>query len=157
MTQNNRQELNLPQFNLKIKPHNNKEQIFDIIRKKYIINTPEEWVRQNLVHYLIKILKYPAHLIGIEKKITVFNTNKRPDIIIFTPTLNPLVIAECKKPQQQLNHNTLAQTINYYTKLKPKYLLLSNGIKHHFCTIKNKKCLFLNKIPTYNELLENKF
>jgi hypothetical protein len=141
-------KLNLPEYNFKFKEN----LIFDEIRKKYIVLTPEEWVRQNIIKFLIKNLNYPAHLIGIEKQIKVFGTIKRPDIIIFDKKLEPIMIVECKKTNIKITEKTLNQTINYFIELKPKYFLLTNGIRHYCCKITNNSCFFLKQIPNYNEL-----
>lgn len=145
-------KLNLPEYELKLKKVNAKTYIFDIVRKKFIQLTPEEWVRQNLIHFLINDLKYPAHILGVEKQINVFNTVKRPDIIVFNKKLKPLMIVECKSTSVKLSQQTFQQAVNYYLELKPKYFLLSNGINHICCEIKNKKCNFLKEIPTYQDI-----
>lgn len=145
-------KLNLPEFDFKFKYSGNKKYIFDIIRKKYIILTPEEWVRQNIIKYLNQNLNYPLHLIGIEKQINVFKTVKRPDLIVFGKNLKPLMIVECKKTSIKINKETFKQTINYYLELKSDYFLITNGINHYCCKISDNKCNFLKKIPKYNNL-----
>ncbi len=145
-------QLNLPDFNLKIKNENGKNYIFDILRKKYIQITPEEWVRQNLVHYLIDYLEYPKHLLAIEKQISVFKTIKRPDIIVFGKNFKPLMIVECKRPKIKITEQTLKQTINYFMELKADYFLLSNGLNHYCCKIKNNSCNFIKDIPKFDDL-----
>lgn len=145
-------KLNLPDFNFKFKNKNKKEYIYDSIRKKYVIVTPEEWVRQNIIRYLIENLHYPHSLIGIEKQIKVFNTIKRPDIVVFNTNLQPKMIVECKRSKITINSKTLNQTINYFLELKADYFLLTNGMKHFCCKIENKSCNFLNSIPNFNNL-----
>lgn len=147
-----KQNLNLPKFDFRFKTENNEELIFDIIRKKHIVLTPEEWVRQNIIRYLIENLNYPQSLMGVEKQIKVFNTVKRPDIIVFTNNLKPKMIVECKRPSIKIDNSTMSQAINYFLELKPDYFLLSNGIQHYCCKIVEKKCTFLNQIPPFNEL-----
>ena len=144
--------LNLPKFDIKIKKQNNKDYIFDIIRKKYIQLTPEEWVRQNLIHFFIDYLNYPPQLLGIEKQINVFNTIKRPDIIVFDKKLKPIMIVECKNTKVKISQQTFNQTVNYYLELKPKYFILSNGINHFCCKIENNSCNFLKEIPNFSDL-----
>ena len=145
-------KLNLPSFDFKYKIENNNEYIFDSIRKKYIVLTPEEWVRQNIIKFLTENLKYPPNLLGVEKQIKVFNTVKRPDIIVFNNKLEPKMIVECKRPKISINSETLNQTINYFIKLKVEYFLLTNGIKHFCCKIKNNNCNFINSIPNFDNL-----
>lgn len=144
--------LNLPEFDFKFKKENNKDYIFDVIRKKYIQLTPEEWVRQNLIHFLIKHLNYPAQLLGVEKQINVFNTIKRPDIIVFDKKLKPIMIVECKNTKVKISQQAFNQTVNYYLELKPKYFILSNGINHFCCKIENNSCNFLKEIPNFSDL-----
>ena len=145
-------KLNLPEFDFKFKTYGNKKYIFDVIRKKFLVLTPEEWVRQNIIKYLNQNLNYPLHLIAIEKQINVFKTIKRPDLIIFGKNLKPLMIVECKKSSFKINKETFKQTINYYLELKSNYFLITNGIHHYCCKISEKKCNFLKKIPKYDNL-----
>ena len=145
-------KLNLPNFDFKYKNENSKEYIFDSIRKRYIIITPEEWVRQNIIRYLTDNLQYPKNLMGVEKQIKVFNTIKRPDIIIFNSKLEPKMIVECKRPQITITSKTLNQTIDYYIELKAEYFLLTNGMKHFCCKIENNNCNFINSIPNFDSL-----
>ncbi|MBN2891736.1 MAG: type I restriction enzyme HsdR N-terminal domain-containing protein [Bacteroidales bacterium] len=145
-------KLNLPDFEFKTKFEKNDELIFDPIRKKYIILTDEEWVRQNILRYLVDFLKYPQSLLGVEKQIKVFNTIKRPDIIVFNNNLKPKMIVECKRPQIDISNDTLNQAINYFIELKADYFLLTNGLKHFCCKIENNSCKFLEQIPTFDKL-----
>ena len=141
-------ELNLPKFDFKF--HEN--YIFDEIRKKYILLTPEEWVRQNIIKYLNQNLSYPLQLLGIEKQIKVFGTIKRPDIIVFDKKFKPKMIVECKKPEIKITQKTLNQAINYFLELKAEYFLLTNGLRHYCCKITNNTCNFLQEIPSFDKL-----
>ncbi len=141
-------ELNLPKFDFKFRDN----YIFDEIRKKYILLTPEEWVRQNIIKYLNKNLGYPLPLLGIEKQIKVFGTIKRPDIIVFDKKFKPKMIVECKKPEVKITQKTLNQAINYFLELKPEYFLLTNGIRHYCCKIEKNTCIFLQEIPNFENL-----
>ncbi len=145
----NRQKLNLPEYNFKFKDD---KYIFDEFRKKYIVLTPEEWVRQNILQYLTKALKYPVHLLGIEKQINVLGTIKRPDIIVFDNNLKPKMIIECKRVSIKISQDTLNQAIRYFIELKTDYFLLTNGIRHYCCKIENNKCRFLSEIPQFSKL-----
>jgi len=145
-------KLNFPDYDIKQKTENDKHYVFDIIRKKFIQLTPEEWVRQNLIHHLVKKLKYPAHLLGVEKQINVFNTIKRPDIIVFNNKLKPIMIVECKSASVKISEKTFSQAVNYYLKLKPKYFLLSNGLNNVCCEIIENNCNFLKEIPLFSDL-----
>lgn len=146
---NNKIKLNLPTFKFKFKDD---KYIFDEFRKKYIVLTPEEWVRQNILKYLNEKLEYPKHLLGVEKQIDVLGTIKRPDIIVFDNKLEPKMIVECKNTEVKINQQTLNQAVDYFIKLKTEYFLLTNGIRHYCCKIKNNKCSFLSEIPEFSKL-----
>lgn len=143
--------LNLPTYKFKIKSNENKYAIFDIVRKKYVSLTPEEWVRQHIIHYLIEEKKYPISLIAIEKKITINNLTKRPDILIFNTQGLPHIIVECKAPSININQNAFDQIARYNLKLNANYLIVSNGLMHYYCKmdVENEKYVFLDSIPNY--------
>jgi len=146
------QELNLPTYKFRIKSNENKYFIFDIIRKKYVVLTPEEWVRQHYVHYLIEEKKYPISLISIEKKLTINQLTKRTDILIFNAEGNPDIIVECKAPTIKITQETFDQIARYNLKLNANYLILTNGLEHFNCIMdfKNEQYVFLESIPDYN-------
>ncbi|MBJ04428.1 MAG: restriction endonuclease subunit R [Flavobacteriales bacterium] len=136
---------------MKLKTFNNKEYIFDQVRKKYVVNQPEEWVRQNTISYLNEKKGYPISLMAIEKKIDK-TSKKRCDIICYNPKKEPLILIECKSQNLKLNENTINQSINYYKMIKAKFILITNGT-HHFCfKIKNEEVIFLKNIPTYLDI-----
>ena len=140
-------KLNLPEFEHKISD----DKIFDIIRKKYVKLTPEEWVRQNIIRYITDILLYPPYLIGVEKEIKVFNTSKRPDIVVFNKNLKPHIIVECKKPEVKIDKNVFSQAVNYYLSLPSNYFWLTNGLQHITCLIKENNCIAIEKLPSYEK------
>ncbi|AOW19418.1 type I restriction enzyme HsdR N-terminal domain-containing protein [Urechidicola croceus] len=146
------QQLNLPPYQFKIKSSENKQLIFDIIRKKYMVLTPEEWVRQNFVQYLISEKKYPISLIAIEKEIVLNNLKKRFDILIFDPKGEPNIIVECKSPNVKITQNTFDQIAQYNMKINAKFLILTNGLSHYFCKLdsKNERYIFLKEIENYS-------
>ena len=145
------QPLNLPTYKFRIKSNENKYSIFDIIRKKYVILTPEEWVRQHFIHFLIEEKKYPVSLIAVEKKVTINNLTKRTDILIFNAEGLPNIIVECKAPSIKLNQETFDQIARYNLKLNANYLIVTNGLEHFFCIMdtKNEQYIFLEDIPNY--------
>lgn len=151
------QPLNLPTYNFRIKSSENKFAIFDIIRKKYVVLTPEEWVRQHMIHYLIKEKNYPKSLIAVEKKVTVNKLTKRTDILIFNTVGLPEIIVECKAPSIKINQDTFDQIARYNLKLEANYLIVSNGLKHFFCSMdaKNECYVFLENIPNYLDISKN--
>ena len=146
------QSLNLPNYKFKIKSKENKLFIFDIIRKKYVSLAPEEWVRQHVIHYLTKSKHYPLSLIGVEKKITLNELTKRPDIIVFNNDGSPHIIVECKAPKIRLKQDTFDQIARYNLKLNANYLMVTNGLQHIYSTMDllNEQYIFLKDIPNYN-------
>jgi len=143
--------LNLPTYKFKIKSNENKYFIFDIVRKKYVILTPEEWVRQHIIHYLIEEKKYPISLMAIEKKVTINKLTKRTDILIFNTKGLPHIIVECKAPSVNINQNAFDQIARYNLKLNATYLIVTNGLKHYYCKMDfiNEEYVFLKDIPAY--------
>jgi len=114
------QKLNLPSYDFNIKNSKNKPYIFDVLRKKFIVLTPEEWVRQHFVKYLITEKKYPTSIIAIEKQLIINNRKKRTDILIFNVAGNPDIIVECKAPSIKITQNTFDQIARYNLKLNAK-------------------------------------
>ncbi len=145
-------ELNLPPYNYKFKSSENKRFIFDTIRKKFMVLTPEEWVRQHFVHYLIRYKKYPVSLIAIEKQLTVNGLKKRTDILVFDKKGNPDIIVECKAPKIPIDQSTFDQIARYNLRLNAKYLIVTNGLQHFYCQMdfKNERYVFLENIPDYS-------
>ena len=145
------QTLNLPTYNFKLKNSQNKTLIFDKLRKKYIVLTPEEWVRQHFVHFLIEEKKYPESLIAIEKQLTINTLKKRTDILIFNTDGKPEIIVECKAPSIKISQKTFDQIARYNLQLKAKFLIVTNGLTHFYCKmdLKNKTYIFLKELPDY--------
>jgi hypothetical protein len=145
------QQLNLPTYQFKIKSSENKQLIFDNIRKNYVVLTPEEWVRQNFVAYLISEKNYPISLIAVEKQLTVNKLKKRFDILIFNTDGTPKIIVECKAPSIKTNQNTFDQIARYNLKLNAEILIVTNGIEHFYCKIdsENEKYSFLKDIEGF--------
>tara|TARA_B110000046_G_scaffold186042_1_gene231756 strand:+ start:3635 stop:4078 length:444 start_codon:yes stop_codon:yes gene_type:complete len=145
------QKLNLPTYNFKFKSSENKTLIFDKLRKKYMVLTPEEWVRQHFVCFLIEEKKYPVSLIAIEKQLTINNLKKRSDILVFNTDGKPEIIVECKAPSIKITQAAFDQIARYNLKLKAKYLIVTNGLEHFYCKMDFKKetYIFLKMIPDY--------
>ncbi len=144
-------ELNLPKYSFKVKSNENKTYIFDKIRKKYIVLTPEEWVRQNFVEYLIQEKKYPLSLINVEKQITINSLKKRFDILIFNKQGESDIIVECKAPSVKITQATFDQIARYNLELNAKYLIVTNGLEHYYCILDHEKMKyhFLQDIHDY--------
>ncbi|AUC15580.1 restriction endonuclease subunit R [Tenacibaculum sp. SZ-18] len=145
------EKLNLPSYPLKIKNSEKHYLIFDEIRKKYIVLTPEEWVRQHYIHFLLKEKKYPISLIAVEKQFTVNNLKKRSDILIFSSSGTPDIIVECKAPKVKITQDTFDQIARYNLKLNANYLVVTNGLEHYYCKLdaQNETYIFLPELPEY--------
>lgn len=144
-------KLNLPTYNFKLKSSENKTLIFDKIRKRYFVLTPEEWVRQHFVRFLIEEKKYPTSLIALEKQLTVNKRKKRTDILVFNNKGNHNIIIECKAPTIKITQATFDQIARYNLKLKANYLIVTNGLEHFYCKMDFAKetYIFLKEIPDY--------
>lgn len=148
--------LNFPACKLRFKEQNEKQYVFDIIRKKFVAAGPEEIVRQNLVHFLINHLSYPKALISIEKEIQYNELKKRTDLVVYNKNGHPQLIAECKAPYIKINQDTFNQISRYNLVLKVPFLVITNGNTHYSCKIINPQNIsFLEKIPHFSELQIN--
>lgn len=147
--------LNLPSFDTKVRKIDNKLSIFDSLRRKFVALTPEEWVRQHFVNFLITEKEYPQGLIANEVQIKLNNQKKRCDSVIYNSTLKPLVIVEYKSPDVNITQDVFDQIARYNIVLKVDYLIVSNGINHYCCKIdyQNQTFQYLQEIPNYSELV----
>lgn len=145
------QNLNFPKYNFRFKSNENKTLIFDIIRKKFVVLTPEEWVRQHTIHFLTSEKKYPISHINVEKQLQLNDTVKRYDIVVFNKDRTIKIIVECKAPSIKTNQQTFDQIARYNLVLKSETLMVTNGLEHFFCKMDfaNKKYLFLKDLPSY--------
>ncbi|MDI3527215.1 MAG: hypothetical protein PWR03_1398 [Tenuifilum sp.] len=123
-------KLNLPSYQFRIKKQNGNRLIFDIVRKRFIALTPEEWVRQHIIHYLVYDLNVPIGLIGVEVGFNYNKVNHRADIVVYNREGFPLMIVECKAPSVEISQDVVDQICRYNYILQAEYLLISNGIKH---------------------------
>lgn len=143
--------LNLPPASLKFKEINGKKAIFDIVRKKYIILTPEEWVRQHFVHFLINHYHYPRSLIKIESGIRLNEMAGRSDIIVYNRQGQVFLLVECKAPTIPLSNAVFEQASRYNINYKANYLLITNGLQHLCCAINHKtnSYTYMDNIPAF--------
>ena len=150
------QALNLPKTDLKIVTKAGKQQVFDILRRKYVTLTPEEWVRQQFVHYLIHDKGYPAECIGNEISLTLNGTKKRCDTVVYGQNAQPAMIVEYKSPRVEITQQVFEQISRYNIMLRVKWLVVSNGLKHYCCHIdyESSTCQFVEDIPPYNDIRE---
>ena len=151
------QQLNFPTYSFRFKNSENKVAIFDDIRKKFIILTPEEWVRQNTVQYLLQDKNYPKSHLNVEKLIKINELSKRYDIVVFQPNGEIFLLIECKAPEVTISQNTFDQIARYNLTLKAKYLMVTNGLNHYFCQMDFEKevYVFLEQLPDF-ETTNNK-
>ncbi len=148
------QQLNLPGYNAVISEKEGKPVIFDNLRHIYVALTPEEWVRQHFIHYLIEQYGYPATLMANETSITLNNTHRRCDTVVYDRSLRPRMIIEYKAPTIKIDSKVFAQISRYNLVLRVDYLVISNGLQHYCCKMDyaNNKYEFLQTIPPYQEL-----
>ncbi|MEW6470535.1 MAG: type I restriction enzyme HsdR N-terminal domain-containing protein [Bacteroidota bacterium] len=145
------ERLNLPAYPFRIKNDGKKTQIFDSVRKKFVTLTPEEWVRQHFINYLVTEKKVPASLIAVEMGLKYNTLRKRSDIVIYDNAGSPVLIVECKTPDVKITQDTFDQAARYNMALKVKYIVVTNGLTHYFCQIdhKNRSYFFLKDLPPY--------
>ena len=144
-------KIQYPEHHFKLKKENDREMIFDELRKTWLKLTPEEWVRQNFILYLADSMKYPSSLIAIEKKIMVGEMVKRFDILIYNKQHEPWMMVECKSPDVSLNENVLAQVLRYNVAMPVIYLVITNGKQ---CMVFEKRAAQLiekEEIPEFGQ------
>lgn len=149
-------QLNLPEFNFRINKENHKLLIFDNQRKRYVALTPEEWVRQNFVRFLVETRGYPAAYLAIEKQLNYNGMKKRCDAILYNNEAKPVLIIEFKAPNVKISQETFDQVAVYNAKLNVDYFMISNGLEHYCCKVntQNARYDFFPLIPDYKTLLE---
>jgi type I site-specific restriction endonuclease len=147
-------QLNLPVFKHRIKNSEKGTVIFDPVRSKYVALTPEEWVRQNFLQYLIQVKKTPKNLIRVEMSIELNGLAKRSDIVVHNRMGNPLLAVECKASTVKITQLVFEQLARYNLQLNVPYLVVTNGLSHFFCKFSEleKRYLFMEDIPEYDLL-----
>lgn len=145
------EKLNFPSYPIQVKNTENRTTVLDLVRKKYLVLTPEEWVRQHVLHFLITNMKYPKSLINVEKQIELNGTKKRYDIVVYKNDGSIFLIVECKAPKVTINQATFDQIAQYNLELNGQFLMVTNGINHYYAIIDyNNKCYhFLRDLPEY--------
>jgi hypothetical protein len=150
--------LPFPDYHFKLQPGNEPGQslkIFDFIRKKYVVLTPEEWVRQHLLQFLVNERKFPQSLLSVEKKVMVNRLYRRTDIVVYSNSLQPLMVVECKAPSVTLDQLAFDQAARYNMTLGVSYFLISNGHLTHCCRVdhETRSYVFLKEVPMYADLI----
>lgn len=145
------QKLNFPDYTFRFKNSENKVAIFDEIRKKFIILTPEEWVRQHVVKYILEQKMYPKSHVNVEKIVKVNGLTKRYDVVIFNPDGSIFLLVECKAPGITISQNTFDQIARYNMSLNAIHMMVTNGLNHYFCQMdyEQEKYFFLPDLPEY--------
>ncbi|HNX89424.1 MAG TPA: type I restriction enzyme HsdR N-terminal domain-containing protein [Paludibacteraceae bacterium] len=150
-------QLNLPEYQFRLKQTEKGLLILDSLRKRFVKLTPEEWVRQNFLRYLIEHKQYPLALMAVEKQLIVNGLKKRCDAILYDIKGNPMIIIELKAPNIPITQLVFDQVAVYNSKLKVKYFMISNGFEHYCCKVnpENSSYLFFEGIPDYSLLLSD--
>jgi hypothetical protein len=145
------QKLNFSNYQFRFKNTENKISIFDEIRKKFVILTPEEWVRQHVIQFLIQEKGYPKHLIAVEKQLKINDLIKRFDVLVYDNQAKPLLLVECKAPKIAINQAVFDQIAQYNMKVNAAYLMLTNGLNHYYCLMdaQVEKYEFLAELPDF--------
>jgi hypothetical protein len=143
--------LNFPAYPLRTRLQNNRTEVFDIVRKRWFVLTPEEWVRQHVLHYLITDKAYPATLLAVEKSITVNKLKKRCDIVAFDTQARPLLVVECKATDVAITQAVFDQIARYNLTLGVQILLVTNGLQHFCCSMDHEaqQYVFLKELPRF--------
>lgn len=146
--------LNFPKYPLQIKSRENKLLVFDPVRKKYVPLTPEDWVRQNCLHYLITDKEYPAGRTLVERQLRVEGLEKRLDIAVCHPDGSILLLVECKAPAVPIDQGVFDQIARYNWKARADFLMVTNGLVHYYCQMDytRKRYSFLRDLPDFSEL-----
>lgn len=145
------QQLNFKKYAFRFKNNENKPLIFDPVRKKFMVLTPEEWVRQHVLNFLLDEKNYPISHINVEKQLELNGTKKRYDIVVFNNNGSIQLIVECKRPEVTITQTTFDQIARYNMALNASYLMVTNGVHHYYCRIEKEKerYIFLEELPTY--------
>lgn len=148
------ENLNIPYFQSRIEQRGEKKFIFDPFRKQYLILTPEEWVRQQFLHWICNDFGYPKGLVAVETPLKYNKLKKRADAVIYNSQLKPVMIIEFKSPQVSITEKTFEQAVRYNFAFKTPYIILTNGLTHYCCFINHnqKKVEYLSQIPLYKQI-----
>ena len=144
--------INYPEPNFRIRKENEKDFLFDPLRKKWLLITPEEWVRQNFAQYLVQVMQYPASLIALEKEIALGELKKRFDILVYNQDHQPWMIIECKSTDIKLSNETLQQALRYNISVPVEYLVITNGHYSYAWQKKEGQLHSLDELPDWRQM-----
>ena len=149
-------QLNLPQYAIRLGGTKEKPTVFDVLRRKHVALTPEEWVRQHFIHYLIEHKGYPQAWLANEVELRIGEKRMRCDSVLYNKVLQPRMIIEYKAPTVPLLQKVFDQIAAYNLLLHVDYLIMSNGIQHICCRMdyENKRYIFLEDIPDFSEITQ---
>ena len=149
-------DLNLPSYSFKITTKEQKKYILDAIRKKFVLLTPEEWVRQNFIRYLVEEKNYSPNLINVEMGFKLGGSDYRADVVVYNRNGKSLLVVECKAPDIKIGQKQFDQIARYNFQLKVPYLIVTNGLDHYCCFMdyKNGRYSFLKEIPEFEQISE---
>lgn len=153
------QQLNLPEAGFRTRNgKSGKTEIFDPYRRKFVRLTPEEWVRQHFLHYMVNQLGFPASLIVVEAALIYNRMKKRFDILAYDPGGKPCVVVECKAPSIEITQDVFDQVAMYNMSLEVSYIVVTNGLTHFACLIDHEKrsYSFLKEIPDFSQMVKSK-
>lgn len=145
--------LNLPEYGMRLKNDGDQQWIYDTQRKKFVLLTPEEWVRQHFLNYLIVYLHYPRSLIKVESGLKINKLGKRSDIIVYDRSTQPYMLIECKSTDVQLSQAVFDQVSSYNQAYQARYLVITNGLQHYCCQLdyQSNQYQFIKKIPGFSQ------
>lgn len=145
------QQLNLPEADLQVRVEGDQRLVWDIVRRKYVVLTPEEWVRQQFMHFLINQNGYPRSLMKVESGLRVNKMNKRSDLMILGRDGFPWMLVECKSPYVAIDQDALVQAVNYNRTYRAAYLVLTNGMEQIICKTRENSVEVVEKLPPFPE------
>lgn len=143
-------ELNLPTFSFSIQKRDKQYEVWDILRKSWLKLTPEEWVRQHILHYLIQKADYPPEKIKSEHPIHLGENTQRADIVVYNKQFQPEFVIECKAPEVKIKQAAIDQASRYNYQLKAQFLLVSNGMEHFMYEVKTNGLVLMQEIPKWS-------
>lgn len=149
--------LSFPTYDFRFRNDNGRTTVFDEIRRKFVVMTPEEWVRQHVVRFLMKDRGFPKSLINVEKMLRVNGLTRRYDVVVFNPDGSIRVLVECKAPEVAITQSVFDQIARYNLTMDAEFLMVTNGLSHYYCKLdyENSRYEFLPELPTYKAQLIN--